>query len=419
MKKSLIALLLAFLLLSAIALSVHAVVPINEIALTIRGDGVEGELSFTLTELKAMTANTSRNAYSTWNTWPARSVHYAEGVALAELLRRAGLKETAATVNIAEAQAANGSAGYNQTFLLDDLLAERFTFEGGKKAVPAILAWKQGDKGFSMMDDTDLRLIYGQLDEQEQTSAGFVKNTRIVTVSCDKPKRLALPQAIAEKQADGRYTVTLASSNVNAKVYYTIDGSVPTVHSKMYNVSAPHWQPQLNEAFVVSSGAVVKALAVATGFADSEILEFIPDTPPAPATPPEPAPQPEPASQPAALSDKGSILVFIDGDPLAFDVPPQNINGRILVPLRAIFEALGAVIEYDGAARTVRASKGSDVVVLTIDDPIPTVNGVPWPLDQPGILFENRTLAPLRFVSEAFGGKVDWDSSANAAYITK
>jgi len=248
----------------------------NEPVLTIRGDGVEREISFTLAELRAMTGHVSRNAYSAWNTWPTRSIYYAEGVHLAELLRRAGLKDGATTVNVAEAPQTEDVPGYNMTFLLDDLLAERFTFEGARTAVPAIIAFRQSIRGFADMDDTPLRLIYGQLDAQEQTTLGFVRFVRTITVTSDPIRQLPMPQAAAERLPDGRYSVTLSSSNINAKIHYTTDGSAPTVHSAMFNVSAPHWQPHLNVPFTVSGDTQVRAIAATPGFANSEVLSFAP-----------------------------------------------------------------------------------------------------------------------------------------------
>ena len=113
------------------------------------------------------------------------------------------------------------------------------------------------------------------------------------------------------------------------------------------------------------------------------------------------------------------IKVFFNGKALVFDVPPQNMSGRILVPLRAIFEEMGAVIAYDGASQTVIATTADTVVVLTIGDTSPTVNGLVVPLDQAGIIVDGRSLAPLRFVAEAFGGSVEWNGDTQTATITK
>jgi len=271
--KGAVILFLALALVLPVVNMAHAA---DEPALVIRGDGVGKEISFTLAEIKAMTEHISRGAYSALNTWPTRSVYYAEGIDLAALLDMAGLVENATMINIAEAPATDGSPGYNMSFLLEDLLIERYTFEGTKAAVPAIIAFRQSERSFETLEDTDFRLIFGQLTEQDQTSIAFVKSVRTITVSCDPAKQLPKPQAAAEQLPDGRYSVSLNSSNTNAKVHYTTDGSTPTVHSTMYNISANHWQPHLNVPFVVSGDTVVKAIAVAIGFQASDVLEFTP-----------------------------------------------------------------------------------------------------------------------------------------------
>jgi len=272
--KRIAALLLAMTLI--LAGGVPALASDNPV-LTIRGDGVEQEISFTLSQLKGMSDFISRNAYSAWNTWPTRSVYYAEGVALSALLEMAGLKDEATRINISEAPPDGGGVGYNITFLIDDLLAERFTFEGPKSPAPTIIALKLGERSFDRMDDVDMRLIHGQLAEQEQTTIGFVRSVRIITVTCDPVSKHPQPQYSVNRLPDGRYSVTLESSNASAKIYYTTDGSEPTVSSNMYNRSAPHWQPHLNVPFTVSGTTQVRAIAVATGFANSDVLTFSPE----------------------------------------------------------------------------------------------------------------------------------------------
>ena len=121
---------------------------------------------------------------------------------------------------------------------------------------------------------------------------------------------------------------------------------------------------------------------------------------------------------PTAFASADPVKVYIDGELQVFDVPPQIIGGRIMVPLRAIFEALGAKVDWVDAAQTVTATKGDTVVVLTIGNASPTVNGEVVPLDQPGVVMDGRTLAPLRFVGEAFGGTVDWVEATATATVT-
>ena len=110
--------------------------------------------------------------------------------------------------------------------------------------------------------------------------------------------------------------------------------------------------------------------------------------------------------------------MLLDGKALTFDVPPQLINNRTMVPLRAIFEAMGAKVDWDGDTETVTGTKDSTVVILKIGDTSPTINGTVVTIDQPGVIVNDRTLAPLRFVAEAFGGIVDWDDNTQTASIT-
>ena len=112
------------------------------------------------------------------------------------------------------------------------------------------------------------------------------------------------------------------------------------------------------------------------------------------------------------------ITVTLDGNALAFDVPPQLINDRTMVPLRAIFEAMGATVDWNGDTQTVTGTKDSTIVVLAIGSTSPTINGTVVTIDQPGVIVDSRTLAPLRFVAEAFGGTVDWDGNTQTASIT-
>ena len=112
------------------------------------------------------------------------------------------------------------------------------------------------------------------------------------------------------------------------------------------------------------------------------------------------------------------VRVVINGSYTVFDVPPRIVNGRTLVPLRFIFELMGANVEWDEPTQTVTATKGDTVVKLTIGSKLPTINGQDYPIDQPAVIINNRTLAPMRFVAEAFGGTVEWDEQKGIAYIT-
>jgi hypothetical protein len=113
------------------------------------------------------------------------------------------------------------------------------------------------------------------------------------------------------------------------------------------------------------------------------------------------------------------IVIFIDGELQQYKRAPVEINGRTLVPLRAIFEALGAKVEWDEATQTVTATKDGNVIQLTIGSKIAYKNGKKMMLDVPAQLFNgDTTMVPIRFVSEALGAKVGWDPVSRAVMIS-
>lgn len=121
------------------------------------------------------------------------------------------------------------------------------------------------------------------------------------------------------------------------------------------------------------------------------------------------------ASCPMVMAD--GISVVLDGQNLSFDVAPQIISDRTMVPLRAIFEALGASVEWDDGTRTVTSALNGTTVSLTVDDSVMYVNGQTVPLDAPACIVDGRTLVPVRAISEAYGANVTWDGSAQTVYI--
>jgi hypothetical protein len=109
---------------------------------------------------------------------------------------------------------------------------------------------------------------------------------------------------------------------------------------------------------------------------------------------------------------------LLNGQELSFEVPPVIENSRTLVPLRAIFEAMGADVQWNSSTQTATATKGSITVVLALNSTSPTINGVVYPLDTAAKIVNNRTLAPLRFVGEAFGGTVKWIEATRTITIS-
>lgn len=112
------------------------------------------------------------------------------------------------------------------------------------------------------------------------------------------------------------------------------------------------------------------------------------------------------------------IKVKLDGKTLSFDVPPQIINDRTMVPLRAIFEALGASVEWNQETKTVTSTKGDTTIKLTIDSNTMYVNDNTVTLDSPACVVNDRTLVPVRAISEAYKTKVDWDGDTRTVVIS-
>ena len=115
------------------------------------------------------------------------------------------------------------------------------------------------------------------------------------------------------------------------------------------------------------------------------------------------------------------VSVFLDGARINFpEQAPAIVNEKTLVPLRAIFEALGATVAWDDATKTVTAVRGQDTIKLSIGDTKLYKNGeVAYELDVPAqIMGSGFTMVPVRAISESFGCKVDWVAALRAVVIT-
>jgi hypothetical protein len=111
--------------------------------------------------------------------------------------------------------------------------------------------------------------------------------------------------------------------------------------------------------------------------------------------------------------------VFLNGKKIYFDQIPVIENGRTLVPVRAIFEAIGATIDWNGETQTVTATKDDIKISLTVNEKTATKNGEEITLEVPAKIISGRTLVPVRFVADCFGVKVDWDSVMKKVLLNK
>lgn len=104
----------------------------------------------------------------------------------------------------------------------------------------------------------------------------------------------------------------------------------------------------------------------------------------------------------------GGIKVFVKGKKVDFDVEPVVLQDRTMVPVRAIAEALGAEVKWDGETQTVTVLKAGKIVLIPVGSLKASVDGGEVALDVPAVIVGSRTLVPLRFVSESLGAEVDW-----------
>jgi len=114
----------------------------------------------------------------------------------------------------------------------------------------------------------------------------------------------------------------------------------------------------------------------------------------------------------------GPIAVNINGEAVRFsDALPQQVNGRVLVPLRGVLEKLGADVHWNEATQIVTATLGEKDIWIQLGSRTARVNGQAVRLDVAATKIDGSTMVPLRFVGEALGGDVRWDSSAQTVRI--
>lgn len=120
----------------------------------------------------------------------------------------------------------------------------------------------------------------------------------------------------------------------------------------------------------------------------------------------------------AAPAEAADITVEINGEVIVFDQQPIIYNDRVMVPMRALAESLGAEVGWDDVNNCMWSERGNDVLVLAIDDPVMLVNGEAVLLDALPMIVNGRTLAPVRAISEGYDANVEWDQKTRTVSVT-
>ena len=119
------------------------------------------------------------------------------------------------------------------------------------------------------------------------------------------------------------------------------------------------------------------------------------------------------------FSDRNTdgITVYADGQKLDFDVQPKILNNRTMVPMREIFESLGAKVTWDDKSRTAMGKTKDNTVKITIGQNFFYKNNVKKSLDCPAVIDGGRTLVPVRAIAQALGCEVVWHENIKVVEI--
>ncbi len=121
---------------------------------------------------------------------------------------------------------------------------------------------------------------------------------------------------------------------------------------------------------------------------------------------------------PSQTAHAQDIGVQLNGSSVNFsEAAPVNISGSVLVPMRGVFEAMNASVRYQAATRTIVAGRGNREIQLSIGSATAYVNGSPISLSQPARVINGSTFVPLRFVADALGASVRWESATKTVII--
>ena len=433
-------LLLASVILLVLAWSTPAQAGADSVEIT--GDGVKNPVTLTWSQLQEMEQYEA--VYSSINTWPTKKWYVGKGVKISDLLERAGISDSAKLIKF------SAQDGYTLTLTVDEVLkAPRYYFpnlksnsenegnipgsKAGAQPVETMLSLvsAEGSDNPKYMDDVNsLLLMIGQRSVTEQTGNLFVKFISKIEVSNSEPERWDAPQANPTSGVVIAGTmVTLSNANSDDdKIYYTTDGSEPDMDSEIYNwIAKRWWAARSNELGIINhpigpinETTTIKAITIGAGKLDSEAVTF---------TYVISEEEAEPTSELAGSASSkvikltiGQRSAFIGGSPYTLDVAPY-INAeaqRTLVPLRFISEALGAAVEWCQESSQIVIFLQDKEIILTPGINSVTVNGADMVIDcPPEIQPPGVTFVPLRFISETLGASVVFDQESNTVTIIK
>lgn len=120
------------------------------------------------------------------------------------------------------------------------------------------------------------------------------------------------------------------------------------------------------------------------------------------------------------IKPQNMVIVFLDRVSVTFpdQQPIINKDNRTIIPVRFLAQDMKAVVNWDGATQTVTIQKGDKNITLKIGESTAFVNGQSVTFDTSASLLNNRTMVPLRFVSETLDCDVRWEQDTRSVYVT-
>ncbi|HQD76211.1 MAG TPA: S-layer homology domain-containing protein [Bacillota bacterium] len=270
----------------------------DPVVLEITGDGITTPMTFTRAQLESM--EQYQHVYSAINTWPTKKWYVGKGVKLRDLFKMAGMTDEAKLVRFTSRD------GYVVNLTVKELLEDkRYYFPGLKgedskdgdghipgsaenpvevEPILALVSVEGSNNPEYMNDLNSLLLMLGQRAVTEQNGNLFSKYVNKIEVLTTEPEKWDAPQANpGSGEVPAGSMIALSNANMDDdKIYYTTDGSTPTINSPMYNWIARRWWSSRAEDLgkinrpigPINEDTVIKAITIGPGKYDSDVVTF-------------------------------------------------------------------------------------------------------------------------------------------------
>lgn len=120
-----------------------------------------------------------------------------------------------------------------------------------------------------------------------------------------------------------------------------------------------------------------------------------------------------------AIAGPDVVIVKVNGKPVSFaGTQPHTVTGRVMVPVRGVFEAIGAYVEYNPVMHRVKARRANEDIELGLGDKVATRNGAEIELEVAPLTIDGRMMVPLRFIAESLGSHVEFIKDTRTVEIT-